>query len=401
MHTRRRLARFWRRLRRPSLTRLAVASLALHVGVLALLAWLGTSPWGPLPPTPAPLIVDLPPAEAGRPLVRPETPTRPAPPPGPAARPAPAPRPAPPRARPAPPALAPAPAPAPAAPPPPPAVARAPEPPPAPPLPAAPPPPPAPLPAPPTPAAPPPPPVVARAPEPAPEPAPAPPPPPPLAAPAPAPAPRPPAAPPTEATGPSTARVSPPAAAPPPAPAAPARPPSEGGGAPTAPGAPGSGTESPFSSRVFSLLRPRLDVPLPRLPGGGGTRTEGEGAGDGGDRREGGRAIPLNKPPDEDYADYFLKVKKAIEEHWSYPTDAARRGQSGQLVLEFVIHKDGHVNVELVRSSGIDVLDRYAVNAVKFASPYPALPARLGDALRISASFTYVLDHGFRVFGLQ
>jgi protein TonB len=161
-------------------------------------------------------------------------------------------------------------------------------------------------------------------------------------------------------------------------------------------------SESPLSGRGFSLLRPQLDVPpLPRLPGGGGTRSEGEGAGESGSQREGQVAIPLNKPPDANHAEYFLKIKKAIEEHWSYPRAAAEKGQSGQLVLEFTIRRDGNVLVELVRSSGVDILDRYAVNAIKLSAPFPPIPDRLADSMRISASFTYILDHGFRVFGLR
>ena len=144
MSVRRSVIRSWRRLRRPTLGRLLWASVALHMVVgLGILAWLARESSQAPPPTRAPLIVELPPAEPGPPLVRPETPparsaTRPAPP---AARPAPAPRP------PAPP---------------PPSVAKLPEPPP-------------PTPAPPTPVTPPPaapappaPPVVARAPEPSP-----------------------------------------------------------------------------------------------------------------------------------------------------------------------------------------------------------------------------------------
>jgi protein TonB len=140
---------------------------------------------------------------------------------------------------------------------------------------------------------------------------------------------------------------------------------------------------------------------LPRLPGGGGRAPEGEGSGEHGTQREGGDAIPLNQPPDADHAEYFMKVKKAIENHWSYPRTAAEKGQSGQLALEFVIRRDGNVAVELARSSGVDILDRYAVNAVKLSAPFPPLPEQLGDALRISASFTYILDHGFRNFGLR
>ncbi|MBI3454723.1 MAG: TonB family protein, partial [Candidatus Rokubacteria bacterium] len=169
------------------------------------------------------------------------------------------------------------------------------------------------------------------------------------------------------------------------------------------PSAPATPSESPFAGRTFSLLRPQLDVPpLPRLPGGGGTRPEGEGAGDAGREREGQAAIPLNSPPDPKYAEYFLKVKKAIEDHWTYPRAAADKGQSGQLMLEFVVHKDGNVLVELVHTSGVEILDRYAVNAVKLAAPFPPIPGPMGmDSIRISASFTYILDRGFRIFGLR
>src|SRR5262245_24262632 len=98
MNARRPFVRLRRRLRRPSLPGLAIASLAVHLGVMALLGWLGEAPWGPaapLPPPTTPLIVELPPAEPGRPLVKPEASPPPRP-PAPAARPAPAPKPTPP-----------------------------------------------------------------------------------------------------------------------------------------------------------------------------------------------------------------------------------------------------------------------------------------------------------------
>lgn len=366
MTRRRWLVRVRRGLRRPSFTRLAVASLALHLAGITLAVWLTQSSRTPLPKPPEPLIVELPPAAPGPPLVRPEVPSPPAPAPS-----APSVAPSPPRvARPPTPE-------APKAPPPPP-VPRPPEPVPAPVAPAPPPPPapppaiaaPEPLPAPPAP--------VARAtPEAsraAPEPLHPTPEPPPSAARAPEPAE-------------SSAGARPPAL-PPSAPSGPAREP----------------VESPFAGRAFSLLPPKLDVPPlpgPSLPHGGGTRPEGEGAGEAGREQDGQAAIPLNTP-DPRYADYFPEIKKRIESNWVYPQEAARKGQSGQLVLEFVVRKDGHVLVELVRSSGIDILDRYAINAVKLSAPFPPIPARMGlDSVRITASFTYLLDHGFRLFGIR
>lgn len=207
---------------------------------------------------------------------------------------------------------------------------------------------------------------------------------------------------PTPPAAPAIARAAPEPALPAPPAAKPSESVEAKGRAPL-PSVPATPSESPFAGRTFSLLRPQLDVPpLPRLPGGGGTRPEGEGAGDAGREREGQAAIPLNKPPDPKYAEYFLKVKKAIEDHWTYPRAAADKGQSGQLMLEFVVHKDGNVLVELVHTSGVEILDRYAINAVKLAAPFPPIPDPMGmDSIRISASFTYILDHGFRIFGLR
>jgi protein TonB len=118
--------------------------------------------------------------------------------------------------------------------------------------------------------------------------------------------------------------------------------------------------------------------------------------------RDGQVAIPLNTP-DPRYSDYFQEIKKRLEANWVYPSEAARRGQAGQLTAEIVVRRDGTVpRVELVHSSGIEILDRYALNAVRFASPFPAIPDRIGlDRIPITITFTYVLDRGIRVFGLR
>lgn len=371
MSGRRRFARFWRRLRRPSLGRLVAGSALLHAALFVLAVWVGDDLWTPAPRQPAtPLIVELPPAAPGTPAVRPEVPA-PAP-SRPSARAAPRVATRPPPARSVrEPALADRPAAAP------PAVAPAP-------------------PEPPTPPAPPPPVETAAAP-PAPPPVSAPiAPPPALAAPDPAPPPvlPPPVSPPPQ----QTARL--PEPSPSPAPPGPRATPDGGWtGGPSGPGDP------PWANRRFSVLRPEIEIPPPRTPlppGSGGRGGQGDGAGETGRQREGQASVPLDTP-DPRYADYFLEIKRRIEAHLVYPQEAARREQSGQLMLEFVLRKDGSVRlVELVRSSGVGVLDRYSLNTVKLAAPFPPIPERMGlDTLAISASFTYVLDRGFRVFGLH
>ncbi len=349
------LVRFWRRLRRPTLIRLLWASLAVHlVAGIALLAWLPRQPWqAPLLPTP--LVVELSPAEPGPPLVKPEAPPsrraveRPAAP----ARPTPVPKAPPPSVAKPPEPTAPAPVPAPVSPPPPPV-----------------------------------PPGGARAPE--------------LPPPAPEPAPAPPVAPPT----PTPPEPSPPvvSARPPEAPRAPA--PAQP--APPAPPAPSvEPREFPLASRQFSLLGPRLDLPpayreTPSQSGSGGTQEEGAGSGSFGYERDGQAGVPLSTP-DPRYAEYFAQIKRRIEAHWVYPQEAARRGQSGQGLVGFVLRKNGSVReVDIVQSSGIEILDRYLVNAINLASPMPPIPDRIGHTtLPVVFAFTYTLQHGIRVFGFQ
>jgi protein TonB len=151
-------------------------------------------------------------------------------------------------------------------------------------------------------------------------------------------------------------------------------------------------------------LRPKIEVPplpSPTLPGGGGTQREGEGAGERGREREGQAAIPLDTP-DPRYAEYFAELKKRIEDHFVYPEEAARKRQSGQLVIEFVVRRDGTVRIDQVRTSGVSVLDRYAINAVRLAAPFPPIPERIGlDSIHVTGRFVYILDGGFRIFSLQ
>jgi protein TonB len=111
--------------------------------------------------------------------------------------------------------------------------------------------------------------------------------------------------------------------------------------------------------------------------------------------------IPLDTP-DPRYADYFLELKRRIEANWSYPEQALRRNQSGRGVIGFVLRKDGSVlEVDVLRSTGVVILDRYIENAVRFASPFPPIPGNVGaDAIPISVNFIYTIG-GIRIFGFN
>ncbi len=135
-----------------------------------------------------------------------------------------------------------------------------------------------------------------------------------------------------------------------------------------------------------TLAGDRLAALRPRSPGGG------LGEGRGGIE---GEPIPLNTK-DPKFNDYFERLRRAIKEKWSYPREAAEKNVGGQLVLEFGIAKDGHLRfVELRRSSGVVVLDDYALNAVKLASPFPRIPDEMSrGGIPVQAVFNYIIEVG-------
>jgi len=146
---------------------------------------------------------------------------------------------------------------------------------------------------------------------------------------------------------------------------------------------------------------------VPTFPGAspsgrGGPRSDGgAGSGESGRDADGQIAVPLNTP-DPRYAEYFAELKRRIEDKWVYPQEAARRGESGQGEVRFILRKDGSVRVvEIIHSSGVSILDRYIENAIRMASPFPPIPASVGeDVIPISLNYTYVLG-GFRLFGYR
>jgi TonB family protein len=146
-------------------------------------------------------------------------------------------------------------------------------------------------------------------------------------------------------------------------------------------------------------------VPAPRAPAAPDIRTAlRRGAGGAGGQGEGragieGEPIPLDSR-DPKYNDYLDRVRRMIKAKWIFPCikDAARgvcEYRSAQLTIEFGIAKDGRVPfVNLVRDSGYTIMDEYAMNAIKLASPFPPVPDALGrgKGIPILARFHYVVD---------
>ena len=92
------------------------------------------------------------------------------------------------------------------------------------------------------------------------------------------------------------------------------------------------------------------------------------------------------------YISYFATIKRQIELVWNYPEEAARAGVYGELMMQFIIRRDGRLEeVRLLRSSGSRILDEEAIRAVRIANPYNPFPKRITKKrLHINAVFSYM-----------
>ena len=91
-------------------------------------------------------------------------------------------------------------------------------------------------------------------------------------------------------------------------------------------------------------------------------------------------APPIHKASNSTILQNFLQiVSKKIEKSKRYPKWAIDVGLEGRVVIRFIVLQDGTLNeeIQLVSSSGTEVLDNAAVAAVRDAAPFPALPRAL------------------------
>lgn len=93
------------------------------------------------------------------------------------------------------------------------------------------------------------------------------------------------------------------------------------------------------------------------------------------------------------YTSYMQGLKNRIELIWKYPETARRDGLQGELVMKFSIAKSGRVqNIEMIKSSGYEMLDRAAKKALEDASPFNPLPdSWKKEEFVITGTFVYKL----------
>jgi TonB family protein len=73
----------------------------------------------------------------------------------------------------------------------------------------------------------------------------------------------------------------------------------------------------------------------------------------------------------------FAYIRDLIQKDTAYPHMAKKRGLEGKVVVSFTVCADGEAqDITITESSGFEILDRNAVEAVKKASPFPKPPVK-------------------------
>lgn len=101
------------------------------------------------------------------------------------------------------------------------------------------------------------------------------------------------------------------------------------------------------------------------------------------------------------YATYFNRMKRGVSQHWHPMSEYMRRDPSGNIygqrsrrtVLSVTLNSKGDLTgVEVAQSSGLDFLDREAIDAFRRAQPFPNPPQGL-----IGGAQTFTFPFGFHV----
>ncbi|MEW5804054.1 MAG: energy transducer TonB [bacterium] len=90
---------------------------------------------------------------------------------------------------------------------------------------------------------------------------------------------------------------------------------------------------------------------------------------------------------------YQRMIHRHIDEHKKFPPLAVRMGWEGNVDVQFLLHRDGRVEqIQVIRSSRIDLLDNAALAAVKDGNPFPPFPGSMPeDSILIEVTLNFSL----------
>ena len=97
-------------------------------------------------------------------------------------------------------------------------------------------------------------------------------------------------------------------------------------------------------------------------------------------------------------ADYIAKWAKKVEYvgNQHFPEQAIREKLEGTLIVQVILDKEGKVvKMEVLSSSGLELLDQYTYKVLKLAKPYPPLPKEISKKWdQLSITRTWIIRGG-------
>lgn len=98
---------------------------------------------------------------------------------------------------------------------------------------------------------------------------------------------------------------------------------------------------------------------------------------------------------------FFRRFHNQVEQVWNYPVEAAEQGIGGTLLLKIIVDRQGElIDVDRVKSSGSDLLDFEAIQAIYRAAPFGPLTKHYPhEQLKIMAHFQYINNAGKYIYG--
>lgn len=97
---------------------------------------------------------------------------------------------------------------------------------------------------------------------------------------------------------------------------------------------------------------------------------------------------------------FFRRFRNKIEGVWNYPQEAVYKEMQGNLILKITVDREGELlDVDLVASSGHELLDYEAIQAVYRAAPFGPLGKHYPHPdMKIMANFSYTIS-GKYIYG--
>ena len=88
-----------------------------------------------------------------------------------------------------------------------------------------------------------------------------------------------------------------------------------------------------------------------------------------------------------DFNEYMKNVERRIKLNWNPTTES----QNKVIIVLFEISKDGDLlRSKVIKSSGIDSVDKSAIQAIQLTAPFPPLPQSFNrDSIIIEFTFDY------------